>query len=142
MDALLPLLAFSGAPSPPAAASMATERCGPALTVLDGQGGALSLDLSCGELQWLVDACRRLLQGALPRGASAFKVRAAERCFLVSRVACDDAAGASEREPRLTIADLFDPGASVTLPLELAAVVTSLIETGIERRARSAPSAH
>jgi hypothetical protein len=141
MDALLPLLAFSGAPSPQAAAASALGRHGSALTVLDGQGGALSLDLSCGELCWLVNACRRLLQGALPRGASAFKVRAAERCFLVSRVACDDVDADGQCEPRLSITDLFDPGASVTLPLELAAVVTSLIETSIARRAHPASSA-
>ena len=128
MDASLPLPVAPSALFPQEAAAAIAARRGPAITVLDGCGGALSVDLSSSEVRWLADACHCLLHGALPQGASALKVRTAEKCYLVSRRAntrsTDDACD-------ITIANLFDPGESVTLPSGLASLVTALIEASL-----------
>jgi hypothetical protein len=118
----------------PSAALTASYLRGPALTVLDGRGGALALDLASDDLHWLADACRRLLRGTVPLGASALKVRAAEKCYLVSR-------RPQSHEPEaawnLTIANLYDSGESVTLASDLAEVLASMIDEAILRRERA-----
>ncbi len=106
---------------------------GPALTVLDGCGGALSLDLASDELRWLAEACRRLLRGAMPLGASALKVRAAEKCYLVTR---RPLTRATETACSVIIADLYDPGVAVTLTSDLAEALESMIDEVIQRRER------
>ncbi len=109
-------------------------RRGAALTVLDGHGGALGLDLAADDLRWLADACRRLVRGSMPFGACALKVRAAEKCYLVSRTpATSDLQAAGS----LTIANLYDSGESVTLAGDLAEVLASLIDEAILRRERA-----
>lgn len=114
------------------AALTASSGRGPALTVLDGRGGALTLDLATTELRWLADACRRLLGGAMPLGASTLKVRAAEKCYLVSR-----RRPAPESDWGVTIANLYDSGESVTLASDLADVLASMIDEAIQRRERA-----
>lgn len=118
------------AETPPATAERPTPR-GAGLTIADGGGGHLALDLRCGELRWLADACRRLMSGALPQGASAIKVRAAEKCYLVN------SATAADGGPRITIVNLFDPGERVALTSDVAAVVAALIEDGVGAARRS-----
>lgn len=111
----------------------------PALTVLDGRGGALSLDLAAGELRWLVDACRRMLRGAAPAGASALKVRAAEKWYLVSS-AITDPSTATPRD--VTIANLYDPGETVTLASDLAEMLATMIDEAIQRAEGATALAH
>ena len=109
----------------PARASEMPARRHHALTIADGHGGGLSLDLRRGDVLLLADACRRLTAGAMPEGASAIKVRAAETCYLVSRAALP--AG----EPSITVLNLFDPSQRVQLAGDLAATLAALIEDGV-----------
>ena len=107
---------------------------GPAPARTDGRGGALALDPASDNLHWLADACRRLLRGPMPLGASALKVRADEKCYLVSR-------RPQSHEPEsawnLTIANLYDSGESVTLASDPAEVLASMIDEAILRRERA-----
>lgn len=111
------------------AAPREAGRSAAGLTIADGDGGHLALDLRCGELRWLADACRRLVSGALPQGASAIKVRAAEKCYLLNT------APAADGVARITILNLFDPGERVALTRDVASVVAALIEDGVARSA-------
>lgn len=101
----------------------------PNMTIYDGKGGLLCLDVTNGELRWFVDACRRLLTGTIPNGASAIKVRAADKCYLLNRHTTDD--GATD----LQIVNLFDPTERVSLTFDLAGLVSSLLEQTLPRYA-------
>jgi hypothetical protein len=96
------------------------------MTICDGRGGALSLDLSRGELRWLVDGCRSLIAGAVPPGASMLKVHAGNTVYLLNyRSPVDDAA-------ELQITDLYDPTQRVVLPPHLAEMIAALVERFLE----------
>lgn len=97
------------------------ERCG--MTILDGHGGALVLDLSRPELHLLGDACGRLLAGDVPRHASVIKVRCGEHCYILSR----------QSEDTLRIVNFFDPAERVILGLDLARIVAGMLESATQR---------
>ena len=97
-----------------------------ALTICDGLGGALSFDLGSGEVSWLVDAFRRLLNNGAPQNVSAIKVRSADRWYLLSRGVSAQAQGAT-----LRVMNLFDPAEQVTLTPDLATLVSSLLEQAL-----------
>lgn len=97
------------------------------MTILDGRDGALTLDLAHPELRLLSEACKRLLAGDVPRGASVIMVRSGACCYIVSHQA------SSQGEPVLTISNLFDRGERVTLGLDLARVVIGLLDAAPEQ---------
>lgn len=114
-------------PSMPVAESANTRAAG--LTIADGDGWHLALDLRCAELRWVADACRRLVGGTLPGAASAIKVRAGEKCYLLNTTRAMDG------DERITLLNLFDPGERVALTRDVAAIVATLIEDGVTRQA-------
>ena len=56
------------------------------LTISDGQGGILSLDLSQSGLDELADACNAQLMGKLPPGACLMRVWIGDEPYLLRRV--------------------------------------------------------
>jgi hypothetical protein len=94
----------------------------PGMTIYDGRGGSLALDLSSRETLWLADACHRLVTGAIPPGASAIKVRAAEKSYLLSSCVSTLA------EAEVRIVNLFEPAERVTLSHDMARMIASLVE--------------
>jgi hypothetical protein len=98
------------------------------MTICDGRGGSLGLDLDCLELEALAFACHCLLDDLAPPGASVIKVTAGEQVYLVSR-------------PRpagdlvcLQIASLYEPGERVQLAPDMALLVVALVEQGLASR--------
>src|SRR5262249_53980459 len=106
----------------PAGAGRALDQAHPVMTICDGQGGSLVLDLASPHLRWLVDAIGRLVSDRLPAGACLLKVFAAEQVYLLRR--CTTASG----ELEIQITNLFDPSEQVTLSQMLAEMVASLGE--------------
>ena len=102
------------------------------MMIYDGCGGKLWLDLSCGALWWLADACRRLIARDMPPGASMLKVSVASQVYLVSLGADSDGSA------RIRVANVFDPGERVTLSCDLAEMVVALIEQAAEHTPRQA----
>jgi hypothetical protein len=98
------------------------------MTICDGLGGSLGLDLDCRELEALAFACHCLLDGAAPPGASLIKVTAGDQIYLVSR----------SKSPGdsicLQIASLYEPDARVQLTAEMARLVVALVEEGLVSR--------
>jgi hypothetical protein len=98
------------------------------MTICDGLGGSLGLDLDCLELEALAFACLCLLDDLAPPGASVIKVTAGEQVYQVSR-------------PRpagdpvcLQIASLYEPGERVQLAPDMALLVVALVEQGLASR--------
>lgn len=98
------------------------------MMIFDGCGGKLRLDLSCGALWWLADACRRLMSQAMPPGASMLKVSVASQVYLVSRGATSDGSA------QIRVANVFDPSERIALSCDLAEMVVALIEQAAEQR--------
>lgn len=94
----------------------------PGMTICDGWGGALTLDLSRGELRWLVYACRSLIAGTVPPGASMLKVHAGNTVYLLNYHSRADG------EAEMQITDLYDPTQQVVLPRDLAEMIAALVE--------------
>lgn len=92
------------------------------MMICDPHGGVLALDLSSRGLRWLVDACRSLLAGSAPSGASMLKVDAGNTVYLVTRRAGAD--GATD----IQITDLYDTSQRVQLSCDLTQAVTALVE--------------
>ena len=93
----------------------------PGMTIIDGRGGSLTLDLARPELHWLAEACERLADGNLPPNASVLKVHAAGQVYLLARHSHADHA------PEISISNLFDPGERVVLTEDTARLATNLI---------------
>lgn len=91
------------------------------ITIVDGHGGSLDLDLSQPDLHWLADACERLAGGELPPNAGVLKVHAAGQVYLLARRTRADQA------PEISISSLFGPGERVVLTDDIAHLVTLLI---------------
>lgn len=120
-----------------------------AMTICDGNGGTLSLDLTCSETGWLADACRRLLSGSVPRGASAIKVHASEKCYMLTRHTdgadgsngsngADGADGAGDSDgEEIHIVNLFDPAEHIALAHDIAWLVISLLERVVPLQPRA-----
>jgi hypothetical protein len=102
------------------------------MMIYDGCGGKLWLDLSCGALWWLADACRRLISQDMPPGASMLKVSVASQVYLVSR-AVD-----SDNSVRIRVANVFDPGERVALSCDLAEMVVALIGEATQKASHQA----
>jgi hypothetical protein len=98
------------------------------MTICDGLGGSLDLDLDCRELEALTFACRCLLDGMAPPGASLIKVTAGDEVYLVSHPQpADDSVC-------LQIVSLYQPTERVRLTWDLAQLVVALIEQGLLSR--------
>src|SRR5262249_42069296 len=102
------------------------------MTICDGLGGSLDLDLDCRELEALILACHCLLDGMAPPGASLIKVTAGDEVYLVS---VPKSAGEAVY---LQIASLYEPTERVQLNRDLAQLVVALIEQGLLSRHGSA----
>jgi hypothetical protein len=98
------------------------------LTICDGLGGSLGLDLDCRELEALTFACHHLLDGIAPPGASLLKVTAGEQVYLVSRPK------PSDEVICLEIASLYEPNERIQLTPDLARIVVALVEQGLLHR--------
>lgn len=98
------------------------------MTILDGHGGALALDLATIEPDMLSDACQRLLTGDVPHGACVIKVCFGDHCYVLSR------RGSQHGSDILAITKLFDPGEHVALDLDLAWIVMGLLDSANKRR--------
>jgi hypothetical protein len=109
-------------PPTPSGAAEVLELRRQGMTICDGQGGTLTLDLTRKELRWLVFACRRLLAGTVPPGASMLKVDIGITVYLLSCLPHAD--GAAE----IRIADLYDPTQRAILPRDLAEIMAALLE--------------
>jgi len=90
------------------------------MTICDGRGGALTLDLASPEVGSLADACRRLMGCHLPPGASVLKVSTAGGVYLLSTHARADGG--------LQISNLYDPAERIVLTRDLAEIVVALLE--------------
>ncbi len=121
---------FQPAPSSGAAEVLELPRRG--MTICDGQGGTLTLDLTRKELRWLVFACRRLLAGSVPPGASMLKVDAGNTVYLLSCLPHADG------EAEIRIADLYDPTQRAILPRDLAEMMAALLERLLDFQSASA----
>lgn len=102
------------------------------MTICDGLGGSLGLDLDCLELEALTFACHCLLDDVAPPGASLIKVTAGDQVYLVSRPKPADGLICLE------IASLYDPGERVQLTPDMARLVVALVEQGLTTRHGSA----
>ena len=98
------------------------------ITICDGLGGSLGLDLDCRELEALTFACHHLLDGMAPPGASVLKVTAGKHVYLVSRPKPSDEAICLE------IASLYEPDARIQLTPDMARIVVALVEQGLLNR--------
>lgn len=96
------------------------------MTVADGLGGHLALDLSSRELRWLAEACRQLAGETPPSWARMLKVHCANVVYLVIRH--ESANGDREIE----ITNMADPSEHVRLSRDLAQLVASLIERSLD----------
>ena len=94
----------------------------PAVTIHDSDGGDVHLSITPAELVTLIDACRRLLHGTVPAGASMVKVSTSDAVYLVSHRVRRD----GRRE--LRIGSLFEPGDEVRLPYERPDQVLSILQ--------------
>jgi hypothetical protein len=97
-------------------------------TIVDGQGGVLSLDLASPNLDAFAEACRLLARGPLPSGASVLVVRLEHDVYVLTY--CTATLGAGE----IQIASLNDPRSRVRLSLELAEIVAALVEESAQRQ--------
>jgi hypothetical protein len=102
-----------------------TGACPRSMTICDGLGGSLGLDLDCRELEALTFACHCLLDEMAPPGASLMKVTAGEQVYLVSRPQPSDSAICLE------IASLYEPDARIRLTPDMARLVVALVEQGL-----------
>jgi hypothetical protein len=98
------------------------------MTICDGLGGALDLDLDCRELEALTFACHCLLDGMAPPGASLIKVTAGDAVYLVSHPK------PTSDSVCLQIVSLYQPTECVLLSCDLAQLVVALIEQGLLSR--------
>jgi hypothetical protein len=98
------------------------------MTICDGRGGSLVLDLASPHLRWLVDAIGRLVSDQLPAGACLLKVFAAEHVYLLRRSVTANSG------PEIQITNLFDPAEQVVLSQMLAEMVARLGEEALRRR--------
>ena len=105
----------------PATTGMPRER-NSTMVVCDGKGGQLLLDLRCPDVRWLVAACRSLLAGRVPPGASMLKVRAGEEVYVLLRRRETDGAEA------VRITNLYNRSESVLLPSDLAELIMSILD--------------
>jgi hypothetical protein len=103
------------------------------MTICDGLGGSLGLDLDCRELEALTFACHCLLDDMAPPGASLMKVTAGEQVYLVSRPQPSDSAICLE------IASLYEPDARIQLTPDMARLVVALVEQGLISRHSPTP---
>lgn len=92
-----------------------------AVTIFDGQGGTLRLAVTPAELVALVDACRELLQGTVPAGASMLRVAASGGVYLASHRLGQD----GRRE--LRIGSMFEPADAVRLPYDRPEQVLAIL---------------
>src|SRR5262245_9926588 len=106
----------------------ALDQAHPVLTICDGRGGTLVLDLASPHLGWLVDAIGRLVSDQLPAGACLLKVFAAEQVYLLRR------STTAKGETEVQVTNLFDPAEQVVLSALLAEIVASLGEEALRRR--------
>jgi hypothetical protein len=98
------------------------------MTICDGLGGSLGLDLDCRELEALTFACHCLLDDIAPPGASLIKVTAGDQVYLVRRPKPSDDAIC------LQIASLYEPEERVQLTADMALLVVALVEQGLISR--------
>jgi hypothetical protein len=99
---------------------------GSGLIVADGQGGVLLLDLASPGLRWLVDACRSLLTGRVPAGASMVKVRAGDEVYVLNLRPRED--GPAD----LHLSNLYDPAQDVLLTRDRAEALVTLLDVLME----------
>lgn len=104
-----------------------------ALSLVDGAGGRLTLQLTREERRALVEACRRVVGGSIPPGASMIKLCASggEVYLVSSRLAPGG-------QRTLRIANLYDPAEAVSLPCApdaQADTVMALVERMLGSRA-------
>lgn len=90
------------------------------LTISDGQGGLLSLNLSQPGLDDLADACNALLMGTLPPGACLMRVWAGDDTYLLRRV--------KHAPTRIGIMRLGASAQEISLTEDVLKMVTELIE--------------
>jgi hypothetical protein len=98
------------------------------ITICDGLGGSLGLDLDCRELEALAFACHCLLDDMAPPGASLIKVTAGNHVYLVSRPK------AQGEQIHLQITSLYEPEEHIQLTPDMAALVIALVEQGLVSR--------
>jgi hypothetical protein len=90
------------------------------LTISDGQGGILSLDLSQSGLDELADACNALLMGKLPPGACLMRVWIGDEPYLLRRL--------KHTPDSIGIARLGAQAQEVSLTSDVLRLVIELIE--------------
>lgn len=81
------------------------------LTITDSAGGSLTLHLTRQERHALVEACRHVVHGSIPPGASMIKL-----CVSAGEVYMVSARLAPDGQRTLRLANLYDPAESVSLP--------------------------
>jgi hypothetical protein len=91
------------------------------MTIADGRGGALWLDLASPGISRLAEALLRLMSGRVPPGATVLKVTVGAEVYLASWREGGDG------EEMLQLAKLFDPGERVALSRTTAETVASLL---------------
>lgn len=101
----------------------------PGMTIMDGRGGSLALDLSHPELCWLADACEQLTGGNV---SGILKVHAAGQVYVLARHSHAD------QQVEISISSLFDPGERVVLTEDTVHLATLMIRLAL---AASDPSA-
>jgi hypothetical protein len=101
------------------------------LTVTDGQGHVLALNLGAPNLDALAEACRLIARGPLPSGASTISVRVGRDVYVLSWHT--NPAGV----PDIEIAQLFQPGCWLHLAPDMVVLFASLIEERLARQCAS-----
>jgi hypothetical protein len=100
------------------------------LTISDGQGGVLSLDLTQPGLDALAHTCEALLRGTLPPGACLMRVVVGEDTYLLRRV--------KQTPDSIGISRLGAPHQDVSLTADVLRLVVGVIQQSRSLRAPQA----